>query len=70
MGGGEGGAYLKNRDQIFNKSQAMHARSDDTRAECRTYGLTETGATFNDRGEFCERQRCELLGGSGACSPR
>ena len=48
----------------------MHASADDTRAECRTYGLTEIGATFKDRKEFCERQRRQPLGESGGMPSR
>ena len=48
----------------------MHASSDDTRVECRTSGLTEIGATVNDRVEFCERKRREPLGESGGMLPR
>ena len=35
----------------------MRASSDDTRVECQTYGLTDIGATVNDRGVFCEPLR-------------
>ena len=48
----------------------MHASSDNTRAECRTYELTEFGATVNGGGELCERQRREPLGGSGGMVPQ
>ena len=30
-GGGEGGAYRKNRDQIINVGMTVHASSEDTR---------------------------------------
>ena len=36
----------------------------------RTYELTEIGATVNDRGVFCERQRREPLGVPGGMHPQ
>ena len=53
------------RDQITNVGMIRHVNSEDTRTLCPTYGLTETGTTFNGSGKFCEP-----LGGFGACSPR
>ena len=65
-GGGGGGAYLKNRDQII----ICCAKSEDTPAECPTYGLLNLNRpTSNGTGNFYERRRCEPLGGSGADPP-
>ena len=41
--------------------QEQSASSEDTRAECTTYRLTEIGTTFNLRGNFCDRRRREPL---------
>ena len=39
-GWAEGGvAYFENRDQTINDGMIRHARCEDTRAECQTYGL-------------------------------
>ena len=35
-----------------------------------TYRLTEIGATVDDMGEFCERQRREPVAGSGGIHPQ
>ena len=67
MGGGRfsrtGTKYL------INDTPCMQVATKPS-TECRTYELTEIGATLNGSGGFCERQRREPLGGNGGMLPQ
>ena len=48
--------YLKNWYSIINVGMIRCASSEDRRADCPTYGITEIGTTFNVMGNFWERK--------------
>ena len=70
-GGGGGGAYLKNRDQIINVWIIRHGTSEVTRWQCPTYRpLNWNRANFNGAGNVSERRMREPLGECGVMPPR
>ena len=57
-----GGGYLKNWDPIINVGMILIrcASSEDTRAECPTYGITEIGTMFNVIRSFASAEGASL----------
>ena len=72
-GGGGGGAYLKNRDQIINARTIRYASSADTQrrvSNLQTIKLKLFGTTFNGTRQFIERRKREALGWFGGMPHR
>ena len=67
---GGGGRFSRTGTKyLINDTPCMQVATTPS-TECRTYELTEIGATLNGSGGFSERQRREPLGGNGGVLPQ